>query len=291
MFQSFAWNEVAARVFAAREPVRVIVVENDSGAAIVPACWTDGSTGLIGEKLFDYRGALWSDESLRATAWEKIADFGRRFHVAAVRGGESVTRWEGLPVESFANAPAVLRENISADEFLRTRNRLGRHSRRIRKHGIDLRRHTGSDRDLIRAVYDCKGEQGAAGSNLFSDPLRREFMIEICSHVETRCEVFTYETASDIVSALVTFRDGSVRRFYTIYYDQRWASLSPGQVLLFEIAAESLAEGLDCDFMTGEYPYKLRLATDSVPLYQVNANPAQLRNAARKIFAPATSAA
>lgn len=291
MFQSFAWNETAARIFRAREPLRVIVVENDSGAAIVPACCSRESMGLIGERLFDYRNALGSDGSLLSTAWEKMADSGRPFQLTALRGGKSIARWEGLSVEPFANAPAVLRGSNSADQFLRTHNRLGRHSRRIGKNGIDLHRRAGSDRDLVRTIYELKGRQGTSGSNLFSDSLRREFMVEICAHPETGCEVFTYEIAGDIVAALITFRDGRWRRFYTIYYDQRWASLSPGQVLLFEIAAQSLAEGLDCDFMTGEYPYKLRLATDLVPLYRVSASGQELRDGARKKLALAPLAA
>ena len=36
--------------------------------------------------------------------------------------------------------------------------------------------------------------------------------------------------------------------------------------MIFDVTRESLAEGLDVDFMTGEYPYKNRLATAMVPL-------------------------
>jgi CelD/BcsL family acetyltransferase involved in cellulose biosynthesis len=67
-----------------------------------------------------------------------------------------------------------------------------------------------------------------------------------------------------------------VRHCYTIYYDSRWSDFSPGQLLLFEVAARSLAEGLDCDFMTGEYPYKNRVATARVPLFTVQAGAAAL---------------
>ena len=52
MFQSFAWNEAAVRVFGAREPACIVVIENDSGAAIVPACSGKTGTRLIGEELF-----------------------------------------------------------------------------------------------------------------------------------------------------------------------------------------------------------------------------------------------
>jgi hypothetical protein len=37
-----------------------------------------------------------------------------------------------------------------------------------------------------------------------------------------------------------------------------------------------LIAGVDCDYMTGEQPYKLRLATVSVPLYRLRATAHQL---------------
>jgi len=53
-------------------------------------------------------------------------------------------------------------------------------------------------------------------------------------------------------------------------------------VLLFDVVTESLREGLDCDFMTGEYPYKNRIATEMVPLYRVRATSTELREAAHR---------
>lgn len=291
MFQSFVWNETATRVFASREKVHTVVVKNEQGAAIVPVCLREANLGLIGEKLFDYRDALCSDASLLHTALGVLGNLGMPFSATALRGEDTLARWKGVPIRPFASAPAVLRRSVTADEFLRTHNRLARHSRRVRKQGIALHLRSGSNRVLVRTIYEQKATQGEAASNLFSDALRREFMVEICSHPEVPCDVYTYETTADIVAALVTFRDGAVRRFYTVYYDQRWASLSPGQVLLFEITAQSLAEGLDCDYMTGEYPYKLRLATDIIPLHRVTASPQELRDAARKNIAHNTLAA
>lgn len=289
MFQSFAWNETAARVFAGREAVRVIAIESETGAAIVPGCLTRDGIRLIGETLFDYRDLISSDDSLSAAVLAQLAGWGLPLQVTAVRDS-AIERWGHLPRHPFANAPAVLQTSISAEGFLKEQSRLGRHSRRIRKHGIELHRYSGVTRSLVRHIYYCKGAQGEASSNLFSDRVRREFMEEICAQPDTHCEVFTYESAGELVSALVTFRDGSWRRFYTVYYDQRWASFSPGQVLLFEITAESLAAGLDCDFMTGEYPYKLRLATDQIPLYRVMASAEDLRAFSRSSLTPSIAA-
>lgn len=290
LFQSHAWNETAGRVFEAREPLRLVVAENSSGAAIVPACVREGAMGLIGEKLFDYRDVLSSEPLLIGFAWEKLAGLQMDFEVTAVRA-PSAAAWHLLRPQPFANAPAVLRKHRSSEAFLGEHNRLGRHSRRIRKHGVELHRYNGSERRLVRRIYERKGAQGDPAQNLFSDPLRRSFMEEICAHPEVECEIFTYESSGEVVAALVTFRDGSWRRFYTVYYDQRWASLSPGQVLLFEITAESLAQGLDCDYMTGEYPYKMRLATTNTPLFQIRANRDRMRDAATSAISSAPLAA
>ena len=49
-------------------------------------------------------------------------------------------------------------------------------------------------------------------------------------------------------------------------------------MLIFDVTRETLEEGLDVDFMTGEYAYKNRLATALVPLYRVRAGAGQMRS-------------
>jgi CelD/BcsL family acetyltransferase involved in cellulose biosynthesis len=80
-------------------------------------------------------------------------------------------------------------------------------------------------------------------------------------------EVFTIENDSDLVAAILTFIDGDVCRFYGTYYDDRWARYSPGASLLYRVIQRAQARGLDFDFMTGEQPYKMRFASEVVPLY------------------------
>ena len=286
MFQSYWWNETALRVFQEREVPRVVVVESDAGVAVLPCvigkkCQT---IHLAGEALFDYRDALLrGDEKLLHNAWEIVADWEHDFEFKALVGDKSRQPWSGLPVRFFANAPGIKAAGLTVENFLSAHSRLGRHSRRIRKQGVAMRRHPGTNQALVKLIYDLKAEQEVAG-NLFRDRLRRDFMIEIAGRPEIPCEVFTYETPSALVAALLTFRDGSVRRCYTTYFDQEWASYSPGQVLLFDVVTESLREGLDCDFMTGEYPYKNRIATEMVPLYRVRATSQELREAAHREF-------
>jgi len=48
------------------------------------------------------------------------------------------------------------------------------------------------------------------------------------------------------------------------------------------VTARSLAEGMSCDYMTGEYPYKLRLANASRPLYKVEMSAQELGDVASR---------
>lgn len=79
-----------------------------------------------------------------------------------------------------------------------------------------------------------------------------------------------------MAAALVTLRDGNTRRFYTGWFDPALQKHSPALALIYEMTRESLAAGMDCDYMTGEQPYKLHLATRSTPLYRLHATPEQL---------------
>ena len=311
IFQSFGWNRRAADCFARKEPPFVICCDSDRGAAIVPAVIRgDGSLGLIGEELFDYRDVLHvGDESVLECAWQRLAALRRPFRLVALRGDQSRRRWRRAQLQPFAAAPCVRLQNLCStpsketgkqgknshpvselvvvpgamqpahgatpateqcrDKFLGAHSRLRRHARRLADRGAMLRRHAGSERDLARFIYERKGQQTASHENLFREPSRREFMIQVAAEEESRCEIFTYETESHLVAAMVTFRDDRVRHFYTTYYDARWADLSPGQLLLFEASAITVAEGLDCDYMTGESLFKNRLATSRVPLWRV----------------------
>jgi hypothetical protein len=84
------------------------------------------------------------------------------------------------------------------------------------------------------------------------------------------------EIEQEPIAALVTFIDGPVRRFYTTWMDPAWSKHSPGVALLFEATRQTLEQGLDCDYMTGEQPYKLRFATGSEPLYKIDTGAEQL---------------
>jgi len=371
VFQSYAWNEIAARLFAERERPHVVVVESDSGAAIIPACVRRESVSLLGEELFDYRDVIAAgDEALLDVAWQKISD-GSPFEVKAVRGRRAwaeMKRFAGAP---YLAAAVPLKHNKALERNLRlllangcvlqaqglkpkpllntfhpaeagcprgnatvsvgddaqrshadetgilpprpTRgeddkpsvgDRLaealpldcaslaaaaalgvtdGSGHRVIGPSGHQAqiprrcapRNDKGNICDLVRWMYQLKARQ--ENGSLFRDPVRIEAVLKMAASAET--ELFTLEREGDLVAAVLTFLDGNVCRFYGTYYDEQWARYSPGVSLLYRVIQQAQARRLDFDFMTGEQAYKLRFASEVVPLY-IASKPAAAKLAA-----------
>ncbi len=290
MFQSFQWNHVAATAFAEREAPVVIYSENDNGAALIPAALTGNGLGLIGETLFDYRDVLCvGDEHVLHCAWQRASQLGHGLSTGAVRNDSNLAAWTGFNLTRFYSAPCVSPREISADDFSSRHGRLGRWFRRLQREGVEFRCHTGLASELVRFIYEQKRNQPSdTGDNLFSDPRRVDFMVELCRKLGSTCEIFTFETAAEVVAALVTFRDRNFRRFYTTYFDQRWKQYSPGMVMLYELTRRTLHAGLTCDYMTGEHGYKLRFSTSVVPMFWADASASTLASLGE--FAPVVAA-
>lgn len=281
LFQSFAWNRLAAACFATRKVPYFVAVESDAGAAIIPAVIRRQGIALAGEELFDYRDALalGSPEILSA-AWTQLAVWGLGLTVKGLRGNLVRDKWRDLAPSPLVNAPAVHFADLSGDEFAERHARLAGTLRRLGLQGVSLHRYCGSNRLLLRQIYRNKSLQLATPANLFLDPARVDFLLAAAATDPEACEIFTLETAGALVAALVTFREPEVCRFYTIWHDAAWARHSPGTALLYAVTCESLRAGLDCDYMTGEQPHKQRFMTAQVPLFRIQAGVRALSEAA-----------
>jgi len=268
LFQSFRWNRLAANFFSHERPY-VMLVESDSGSALIPGVVRNGShLCLLGEELFDYRDALCAgDASVLAYGWRTLAELGLPLAVTPFREGGALQRWNEFQITDFCKAPCV-GPGVSADAFTSSHSRSARQLRRLARTGVALARYGGENQRLLREIYSRKAMLSNGCGDLFADFNRINFMLAVAGEAPAQCQIFTLETASTLVAALVTFQDGNVRRFYTTYFNPAWGHYSPGLALLFEATRLSLAEGLICDYMTGEQGYKLRLATGSVQLYR-----------------------
>jgi hypothetical protein len=321
IFQSYAWNELAARLFAERERPFVVVGESDSGAAIIPACVRRDSASLLGEELFDYRDVIAvGDQRVLDAAWGKLGELGLPMEVKAVRGTRS---WAEM--RPFAGAPYLpvdtpLKRNKSLERNLRLLAERGRvliatgtaspqglkpaffledyhpaeagcspghatapainDEQRSDWEGIGILRSAQDDSSkeqiflrarndksdlsgIVRRMYELKARQ--EGGSLFRDPLRIEAAVRMAASATT--EMFMMERDDELVAAVLTFIDRDVCRFYGTYYDERWAAYSPGVSLLYRVIQQAQARELDFDLMTGEQPYKMRFASEVVPLY------------------------
>jgi CelD/BcsL family acetyltransferase involved in cellulose biosynthesis len=275
VFQDFHWNLLALTMFAGREEPLVVCARASYGVAIIPTVLrhSDSTLRLLGEELFDYRSFLHQgDEQVLASALARLALLRRPLEVVAVR--KSHPSCMGLPLLPFSAAPGVHRADISAEAFAAAHIRLARNLRRLERSGYKLKLHRGDDSPLLRDIYQRKAAQSP--SSLFGDPLRIRFLVNAALFHPETFEIFTLEDGSNLGAALVTLRDASYRRFYTGWFDPVLEKHSPALALIYEVTRQSLAAGLDCDYMTGEQPYKLRLATRSTPLYRLRATPAEL---------------
>ena len=282
VFQTFELNLLAATRFAEREEPYVVCAESERGAAVIPAALrrSDGTIRLLGEELFDYRTFLHrgDDEVLRA-ALGALCELGRPLEVVAMRQGDRSLVLDELELHPFAAAPGVSLLQVSVEEFAAGHGRLARNLRRMERLGFELRRYDGANPHLLRSIYAAKAEQSA--SSLFHDPSRIEFLVSAAGLMPDVFEIFTLERDEMMAATVVTLRDSGWRRFYTGWFAAEYQKHSPALALIFEITRQSLAQGLDCDYMTGEHPYKLRLATTSVPLYRGQATAEQLATVGR----------
>ena len=278
LFQSHRWNLLAAKIFAQREEPYFIFAEDDNGAAILPAVIQTRSQtiGFAGECLFDYRDYLaGGDPAALRAAWQKLASLDLPLSVTAISRTEDRI-WEGMPRTFFSRAPRLHRSEIRAEQFVESHARAFSRLRKLERMGLRITEYSG-DSPIAADIYRLRAAQSNPGE-LFSDALRAEFMVAVCRSAGLGCKIFALEHGSTLAAALVTFRDSDWRRFYTIFYDHRWARFSPGTSLLFEAARRSLEEGINIDLMTGEQPYKMRLANSTADLFKVSASAAEMRS-------------
>lgn len=284
IFQNFDWNLLAAKKFSDREDPFVVVAEASYGVAIIPATLRRGagSLRLLGEELFDYRGFLHAgEERVLRSALAALAQAGALLEVVALRECDRLAVLENLELTPFSAAPGISCREVSGAKFATMHLRLARNLRRFQRRGFQVKAHSGKHSSLVRAIYEGKARQDA--KSLFHDPRRVEFMVEAARLQPSRVEVFTLESGSELAAALVTFREQAVRRFYTCFFNAPYAKLSPAMALIYEVTRQSLESRLDCDYMTGEHAYKLRLATTSMPLFRLRASSAQLAALAARV--------
>ena len=162
LFQTYDWNALAAKVFSDRISPFVVAVENDACSAIIPACWTSHSVGLLGEELFDYRDVLVTgDDEVLLAGWAKLAKVALPLNVPALRHRDSLELWQslGLAPKPFVSAPCVLRADNDAGTFESLHHRSGRLLRRLARAGVAFHEYPGTDSTLVRSIYESKAAQ------------------------------------------------------------------------------------------------------------------------------------
>ena len=280
LFQCYAWNRLAAVCFADRMRPHVVCCETAGGLSLIPAAIGPGpQLTFLGEEMFDYRDLLTEgDEESLHRAWSVLGDLGMPLTLQAITDDAALSHWQGFGLRGAQAAPQVYAAATSAEGFVRDHPLLARLWRKAQRAGIQLKQYEGKACDVVRFLCRQKAQEHTGTfPNLFTDPRRVDWLIAAAASDAVLCQIFTLECGSSIVAGVLTFLDFGVRRFYTICYDRSWGALSPGNSLLLEVTRRSLDQELDCDYMTGEQPYKLRLANGLMPLYRVEASAADLQ--------------
>jgi CelD/BcsL family acetyltransferase involved in cellulose biosynthesis len=270
VFQNFRWNRAAAALFAQREAPLVVAVESASGAAIIPAVFRkqQDEVSLLGEELFDYRECLWTgDASVLRYGWQTIAALGKPFRMRSVRG-HAAGHWDGFSIKPFTRAMS----SQMADPPPRP-SKATKQLQRLQEMGCSVET-LPATAERVEELYSCRSEVN--GDCLFRDQLRRKMVARMAAESPEGAELHLLTHRDQFVAGAITFRDREWRRFYGTHYSQTWSRYSPGMSLVCWMRDQSLASGLNFDYMTGEQPYKVRLASSAVPLYQVTASAAQL---------------
>jgi CelD/BcsL family acetyltransferase involved in cellulose biosynthesis len=277
IFQDFDLNLLAAKAFAERDELFIVCAEASYGAAIIPAVISrkENSIRLLGEELFDYRCFLHHGApEILAHALAVLAEQQLPLEIKSLREIDCSTIGTALQLTPFCCAPAVNCGDITAEDFAAAHLRLARNLRRLERLSFTLQCYPGDYPGLVRFIYERKASQ--TPGNLFQDQARIDFMVQAATLLRDRFEIYTLEDEACIAAAVIVLREENCRRFYTGWFSPRLEKHSPALSLIYEITRQSLAAGLDCDYMTGEQPYKLRLATSTVPLYRLQATADEL---------------
>ena len=279
VFQSFEWNRAVARYFSDREQPYVIAVETGEEATIIPAALAGGAVTLLGERLGDYRGILSTNPEGQTMvwAWAALTDTNLVLRFTALRP-EHHPVFDQVSTQSFAAAPYLDATGTSAEEFAKHHNRMFSRLRKLERLGFTICKRTATDAELLRWISGKKAE--ADPKSLFHDRTRVAVLVEAFGALASGVQVATLERQGVLIAAAVAIEDRDVLRFYTNWYDAEWAHYSPGMVLLYEITRRALEAGRSCDYMTGEQPYKLRMASGVAPLRRVDASAEEVRGAA-----------
>lgn len=278
VFQDFSWNLASARHFSEREKPLIVVAEDAIGdTTIIPAARAGDCLTLLGEALADYREVLTTNAESEsfASAWRAMAEFALPLRFTALRQ-EHHAVFDHFSTEEFSAAPYLAPQ--SADDFAARHHRMFSRLRKLQRLGFQFMERDGHATELLRFLYAKKPE--ADEQSLFHDQARVSMLLEALEHLAPRVRVSSLERDGVVIAAAVAFQDRDALRFYTNWYDPEWKHYSPGMVLLYEMSRRALAAGSGCDYLTGEQPYKLRMATGVVPLRRVVATVEQLRAAA-----------
>lgn len=262
-FQRFEPSLHWARIYAADGSLRVWV--HEAGPALAAFTLRQGQLELLGQGLFDYVDLIGTaSPGAQQELARQLLDWKewRRFDATGVPADSPFACfWEALQPEQapFSAAPLL----VHPDQFHRGRARAARRLQQCLQAGWTLRqvRPCRERHALLQWILEQKEKtlQARGGGNVLDAPAVCWLQAMVAREPDMT-ELWQLHRGAEIIAGLLSWRSGSVRYAYTISYSGHAAAMSPGILLLYGVLCDSVAEGLQFDFLTGEQPFKLRFA-------------------------------
>jgi len=247
VFQGFRFARHWAACFA--DAVEFKIAWSAAPPAVVPMIVRDGVAALLGDGLFDYV------DLIGPPGRDVPPPCGAPARFTGVPAASPHARfWGAMAAEPFSAAPVRAPGPDPAQTHPRA-------ARRFEAAGVELRL-AECERERLRLLEWLLGQkaQACGAANVLGEREQR-WLRAMVEHEPRDCELWSLSRRGETMAGLLCWRSRGVRYGYTIAYDARWASLSPGVLVLFAVLRHTMKEGRSFNFLTGEQAYKLRFAT------------------------------
>ncbi|MFA9432408.1 GNAT family N-acetyltransferase [Egicoccus sp. AB-alg2] len=189
--------------------------------------------------------------------------------LVAVRVAARLRRARLLPGRSSPQTHITRREvraYLSKNHRGQARNRWNRLERDGHHPRVEFLREPARIRaELDEIVAVCRArEREMLGRSPLDEPGRERFLREVTLALagQGAVELVILRAGGEVAGYTINLLDGNAYRFYNGHHAPRWASYSPGRLIMLELVKRVLDDpALDTiDWMMGQEPYKLSMA-------------------------------
>ncbi len=288
-FQSFEFARSWSEVYFPRG-VAALVVQDAATPFLLPWAARDAVLFPIGHGLFDYADVI-AAPAAAPTLVERAPALARALRRC---GGWRRLEMHGLPGDSpflafwrrlaqELGAPAAITPFSAAPQLRRNRclatpqaldrlhPRAAERLRAARRRGwLGPVEEEGERRAMVDWLLRQKEERmRTLGQASVLQAAEGDWLRRIATHASSGAELWAYRREQRLAAGFLTFLAPPLRYGYLLAFAPELAATSPAVTLLYFVLRETIGQGLDFDFLTGEQAFKLRFANAARPLLRL----------------------